>query len=453
MPIIQAPIESTTVQPPAPIKISAPEFMGTVVDSKSVPLSSLLTYIEGGSWPVTYYSQVLGADNATSGQDPGQSALYQQYTRIHNFELKVTTSLNSSQNSSGSGSMVITGSAVIYPFLVPNKGDMFVANTADGKEGVFVITNSTRQTMFRESVFSVDYQLYYLTEKDQNRRADLDKKTIKSTFFHKDLLQGGKDPMVIDEDHKALIDLKSLQDQLVRTMYDNFYSKEYQTILVPGQLMPVYDPFVVTIMTRLVNTHQHESALYTRLLNCQDDNALYQNSVYEAIARRDPSMLSTCFRKYCLMSAGMFSQSPMAEGIRYSGIQYVVYPKDAQKGIDHDLNKLDKPTVGLTGLKIPTEGRSGNLDDIVPTEEPGNGGGKINPIGLEDYVFTESFYRNQSNGLCKLEILTLDHIHGRSVDPKKIVELMQDYQNWGRLEQFYYTPILYSLIAGVLGPK
>lgn len=452
MPILQAPIESTPIQPPSPIKIQAPEFKGTVVDAKSVPMSSLLTYIEGGSWPVTYYSQVLGEDNATAGQDAGQHAIYQQYNRIYDLELRVTSSLSNNQTGTGSNQMVVTGSAVIYPFLAPNRGDMFVALTADGKEGVFVITQSTRKTMFRESVYEVDYQLLYMTEKDPVRRKDLDKKTIKSVYFHKDLLQSGQSPMVIDADHKALIELAKLHKTLVRSMYEYFYSMEFRTLILPGQGGKAYDPFVISCILNTINTYEHANVQYTRQYNTQDDYALRLPSVYTAIVERNNSILQTCFRNTGLMTTLSFSIQPMMEGIRFSGLQSIVYPMDAQSNVDYWNNQMTKSTGGLPGL-VPVPGRNGNLPEIITETSDVDAPIKIKNIEPHSYVFSQAFYERNMNSLSILERMVLDHIDGRAIDASDLLDLASNFINWGRLEQFYYIPVLICLIRGVVGTK
>ncbi len=450
MAILQAPIESTPVQPPNPIKIQAPEFKGTVVDAKSVPMSSLLTFIEGGRWPVTYYSQVLGEDNATAGQDAGQHAIYQQYQRIYDLELRVTSALANNQSGTGANQMVVTGSAVIYPFLTPNRGDMFVALTADGKEGVFVITQSIRKTMFRESVYEVDYQLLYMSDTDHTRRKDLDKKTVKSVYFHKDLLQSGQSPMVIDSDHKALIELGKLHKTLVRCMYEYFYSTEFRTLILPGQGGKAYDPFVISLVLNTVNTYEHASVQYTRQYNTQDDNALRLPSVYNAIIERDKTTLASCFRQICLMTTMSFSWQPMMESIRFSGLQSIVYPSDTQAHVDYYNNHLAKSTAGLPGLgSVP--GRRGNLPEIVTQDTPTTDPIKIKPVDAHSYVFSQAFYEREIEQLSVLERMTLDHVDSRAIDAKELLALAEDFINWGRLEQFYYIPVLICLIRGVVG--
>lgn len=452
MAILQAPIESTPIQPPNPIKIQAPEYKGTVVDAKSVPMSSLLTFIEGGSWPVTYYSQVLGEDNATAGQDAGQHAVYQQYQRIYNLELRVTSSLSNNQTGTGANQMVVTGSAVIYPFLMPNRGDMFVALTADGKEGVFVITQSIRKTMFRESVYEVDYQLLYMSDSDHTRRNDLDKKTVKSVYFHKDLLQGGQSPMVIDADHKAIMELGKLHKTLVRSMYEYFYSTEFKTLILPGQGGKAYDPFVIGLILNTVNTYEHANVQYTRQYNTQDDNALRLPSVYTAIIERNTNILETCFRNVGLMTTMSFSWQPMMEGIRFSGLQSIVYPMDAQVNVDYWNNALNKSAGALPGL-VSVPGRSGSLPEIVTEDTQQTLPVKIKNIDSHSYVFSQAFYERDMDSLSVLERLTLDHIDSRSVDAKTLLDVASNFINWGRLEQFYYIPVLICLIRGVIGTK
>ena len=160
MPIVQLPANPPRASQakPNPITITTPDYRHSIVDSRVTPSSALLTYIEGMSWYVDYYSQVLGGDEELSEFQPGQIAPYQQYHLIHRYELKLQDSLSTNINDE-SGLAEITGSAIIYPFMMPNTGDAFIADIGDGRAGQFTITSVTPKSIFKQTCYEINFQL------------------------------------------------------------------------------------------------------------------------------------------------------------------------------------------------------------------------------------------------------------------------------------------------------
>ena len=172
--------DSETVEQPNTVRSSPPESKGVVVDTRYESKANLLTHVEGSSWNVNYYSQVLNADNAPIGQQVDRNAIYQQYTFIEMFELKVTQPLTSSQDST-TKEMTLIGTANVYPHVIPNRGDMFIADVGDGRTAIFKVTSCERKSIFKDTCYSIDYILTNYTTKEL--RADLDNKVIKKYAF------------------------------------------------------------------------------------------------------------------------------------------------------------------------------------------------------------------------------------------------------------------------------
>ena len=156
MPIVEVPASPPVPETPLPqqinAKIAEEHQRNALVDSKVTPYAALLTHIEGSSWFVDYYSQVLGADDDVTPYQPTQSAIYQQYLLIKKFELKLQGSLSVSDDSDTSV-MTVTGSATVYPYMKPNKGDAFIADIGDGRVGQFTVDGITKQTILKETCY------------------------------------------------------------------------------------------------------------------------------------------------------------------------------------------------------------------------------------------------------------------------------------------------------------
>ena len=86
MPIaVRKPTAEPTIKPNIP-KIESVENNSVIVDTKVTPLSSLITYVEGMTYVVNYYVQILSGDSATYGHDVTQLPQY-----LHYFDLEVLT--------------------------------------------------------------------------------------------------------------------------------------------------------------------------------------------------------------------------------------------------------------------------------------------------------------------------------------------------------------------------
>lgn len=455
MPLAQALPETPSEVIPNTPKITEQSFSGVVVDTKYVPLSSLLTYIEGASWTVTYYSQVLDKDNDIRSQDVEISGVYQQYHEINGMELKVTNPLTSSQDSA-TNRMTVNGSGNVYPFIIPNVGDMFAADVGDGREGIFKITSSEKKSLLKESIYAIEYTLLYYSDQDQVRRKDLVDKSINSYFYVKDFLLHGQNPLLISEDYHAYEELDNLYFEITKNYFNWFFSNEYKTLIVPGQSFIVYDHFLTEAIIAILNTRDAPQLMNIRKLNVDDDDYLKQPQIWKAIANRDLSLLDLSNKKMGLVSVKSFTKDPMLNGIRFSGVNFVVYPSRPELLLNSGMQKQSK-TLALEKITKVTS-RSVSLSKLMPDKEYNilaNFTVNIKPVLIDDtYVFSDSFYSNGSDPTGKdkslLEILTLDFLSDKAINPVVLMSLIKNYKNWGQLERFYYLPICLALIKSVV---
>ena len=74
----------------------------------------------------------------------------------------------------------------------------------------------------------------------------------------------------------------------------------------------------------------------------------------------------------------------------------------------------------------------------------------IRPVTIDDYyVLSEAFYNN--NPLQSvLEVQLTNMFSDEAISISELYRLCDDYLNWGLLEQFYYTPLLLTMIKHVI---
>jgi len=449
MPLVEREPDAPPLEKEVPIRINEPTFRGVTVDTRYIPTSHLLTAIEGSSWKVDYYSQVLGSDNELNGQLINRDPTLQQYQLIKGLELKVSQALMTNQDPT-TKFMTETGAAHIYPFLKPNVGDMFLADIGDGREGAFKVTSSEKRSIFKDTCYFIEYELVDYNNKIRND--DLTAKVVKTFYFLRDFLYYGQNPMVEEEQYGVIRELKSRYPQLVENWVQRFFSREYKTFILPAQDSPTYDRFLAKAVSQVFETHEAVQLQHLRLLNVEDDVVFKCKSIWDAIVKRDSDELYHVFERVGTVSTRLFTQEPMMEGIRYTGISRILYPKDAQVSVDYETQRTTKEAESDTIVAGPP--RSARLDDLILKADqaglPYAGSPLIKDVLVDDYyIFSAAFYENTA-GQSKLEHAVHDHIRGQYVDPRLLLAFCDIYHAWGALERFYYTPIVLMMMQTVI---
>ncbi|MNU19713.1 hypothetical protein D3C71_79460 [compost metagenome] len=451
MPVVDPTDLVEQIEQPPKVQIAAPEYRGVTVDTRYVPQSALLTHLEGSPWTVNYYSQVLGEDNAVAGQNVTREAIYQQYRLIKGFELKVTQPLQQTQDPV-SKSMTQTGMANIYPFVIPNVGDMFLADIGDGREGLFKITSSERRSIYKESAYVIEYM--WIDYSTPARRNDLGAKTIQTLYFVRDFLMHGQNPLLVQEDYEQAQQLAERYHEMAAVYFGAFTSDEYRTLLAPAQVGPTYDHFLTMAVKSHFSTWDAKELRQLRTLNCGGDNAMRSLTVWEVLSQRNPRLLRGAARRMGLVGARTFAKpsDPMMEGIYWSGISYVLYPKDPTINVNLEEVVLTTPT--MEEYLVDSPSRISNLSDLLtPTELAGlpyDNAPLIHAVLKDDhYIFSKAFYE-RTEGQSKLELAVHDYLERRQINPKLLLSFCDTYHAWGGLERFYYMPIVLLLIKATI---
>jgi hypothetical protein len=433
---------------PATIQISKPAYRGVVVDTTLIPQQSLLTNIEGMSWTVDYFSQVIDEDNALTGQSVDKEGIYQQYRRIQNLEIKVSQDLKSTQDNSQK-TQAVTGNATMYPFVVPNEGDMFVVTLLDGRAGICQITHSEERSIYKDTCYYIEYIL--VDEATKERMSDLVSKTVQNLYFLRDFLIHGQNPLIQEEDWHDLNELSDRYRDLVTMYFKMFSSNEYKTLVLPGQPEPTYDHFVMKAVMKFFTTWDTYLIRQNRILNCDDDDVMKSITIWDALVNRDDHLMKFVNKRAGLVPACLFTRNAMLEGIHYSGIRRVVYPIDPELTVDFAALPAVKSADGTIALS-PVQSRKGTLKDLLdPSQEQGlqvyGNAPLINPVLCDDYyVFSEAFYNNYPDGQSKLELCVRDFLQGKAINRKLLLQFCDTYHAWGGLERFYYLPVVLVLI-------
>lgn len=429
MPIVQEDPAQRPVPKPDIPQIAKDVVKLNVVDTNYVPQQSLLTSIEGSPWKVDFYSQVIADDNGLHGQGVTRDAVYQQYKLTRGLIIRVTSPLTASQDTEQK-TMLVEGSATMYPGIVPNEGDMFVADIGDGRAGIFQIKHSERKTIFKDTCYAIEYVLIdYATEE---RLGDLVSKVVDTMYFVMDFMDYGQTPYLHTTEYVALRELQLRSEELVEEYFWRFTNVDRKTLLLPNQKFRIYDAWLTPFMMRAFTLWDVRVGRDNRVLNVQDDPVMALPTLWDALSRQDPKVLKRASNKVGLVSSRSFTNEPLYEGIYYSGVSYVVYPTNPVTGSQFEYDEALK---------------SVNDALIVPSGYATPAGGYIKPVFVDDsYVFSQAFYTQAPVGQSALEVQTWAYLNNKPLDHQLLVGMLNDIANWGELECFYYIPILLVLI-------
>lgn len=325
MPIIQyKPDSDLPIQPNLPT-IQPANYKSIVNDDKEFPIRSLLAYIEGAPWYVDYYQQILSKHNELKEIDPAQPNIYQQYQKITGLELRVNSPLDTSYDST-TGITSSSGTATIYPFIVPNINDYFITDTGDSLIGIFRITNVERKNFNRDSAFSINYTMVGYSNQSPELYNALIDKTTKTYYFSKDRLVDGSQPLLQEKTYIEIKNLKVYYSDIVKYYFKTFFNKQYMTLVIPGQSVGIYDCFLVNYILKIVDSFDAPEIRNTRQITVDKEYYLQQSQFWELMLNRDYGGLRDCNKIMTLMPKNKFNNNAYLHGFGLSYLDYIVYP-------------------------------------------------------------------------------------------------------------------------------
>jgi len=447
MPIIdQYPSKPPKVKD-TPIDVSQ-ENDSAVVDTDRQRLDNLLTHVEGMSWVVTYYQQVLGQHDHTLAQEVTLDPTQQQYNKVEHLELKVQSPLEVSTNDE-TYAQTLRGTAVVYSgTLIPNKGDVFLADIGAGELGVFTLTEVELLSHYKDRCYEVSYRMTRRIDSPTDTYlTDLGLKVVGEFTYLKDYLQHGKDPIVTPAEATLGSRLQGQMDVLLSQYFNLFYMDEHATFMMPDKARVTYDPMIPKAILSLFNVNEHPLLRRLRTPNVEAIEALQQITVWDCLLKRTPELLPTVPHRAQLHPVGLYGNHPQLYNIAYSGLDYVVVPEQKfQMSTEHNLHKVVYTHEYLPEIETRYKDLNRDLavkrgDDELP-DTP-------NVRSLATYLFTDGVYRS-SEVHSKLESLVVSYFRRSGVDREMLVKLSENALKWSYLESYYYIPVLMILITASL---
>lgn len=436
---------------PAPKPIS--------VDTAYEPRTNLLQHVSGASWTVTYYKQVKTSEEASEAFNVNRPAPYQQYLKIENFEIRVTTPLSLSPNNQNS-SMEITGVGLIYPSIVPDHGDTFIADVGDGRLGLFNIAEVTQKSHLKDTVYEIEYHIVDWVNHDTIKH--LDEKVVKNNYYERKYADYGRNPILNEEEHGIFDRITLWQSRIVRHYFDSFFNAEHRTFLVPVPGIVLYDPFIVEFIRNIWSTLDISDLKHLHVYNRDNDVHYFVRTIWDTILTNDLYSLNKIQHEFAAIPKQVFRTGiPSLMSLTYSRLDYIYHPV---RVIDPKFGEYEVPNIGKVKFTdVYHDTPTGRKFTISITKLPGLGFvhpslQQYAPIpekkryeSFSTYVLSEAFYQKDKANMSKIELMLLSILENKEIDAKELLTILEGVLDWGEIERFYYIPLLYALSNAALG--
>lgn len=429
------------------------------VDTKYEARTSLLQYISGSRWVVTYYKQIKTSEEASESFNYNRPSPYQQYKKINNFEIRVTSPLTVSPDSERA-TMTMTGTGLIYPSIVPDHGDVFVADIGDGRTALLNISEVTQKSHLKDTVYEVEYHV--INWLDHDTLAKLDEKVVVTAHYERSYSDYGANPVLNEEEHGLFNKIVKWQSMIIRHYFDSFFSAEYRTFLVPIQGKVVYDPFIVEFIRRIWSSQDIPELREMKVYNRDNNTNHFMRTIWDSIIENDIYSLARVKNNFVMIPRRMFSTgAPGLMALQYSRLDYIYHPSNYY---DEVFGIFDIPNIGKINFKETYQEFQTPRDlSIKITKLPGLGFvhpdlQQFVPVPeakkyghFDTYVLSEAFYNKDRKNMSLVERFLMDIFEEKPLDVKAFVSIIERVLEWGDVERFYYIPLLYAMSRAALG--
>lgn len=425
--------------------ISPPEYKGIDTQTSLRDTRHVQVYIEGAKLVVEYYSQILNGDDEGNAFSMDVGGHLQQYRRIRGFEMKITSPFSPSFNDKNEWEG--SGTAVLYPGMRPNHGDVFIADMGEGRNGVFNVESVKENSYYKDTTYEIEFSLKgYLTP---DILENLTQKSVSKQVFVKDVLLFGETPYYTEERYDLRERLLRQSRSMIQHYLHEFLDNEEYVFLLPVNGKRIYDPELSIFVRNTIAGEVTVIGNMVRELSIERNGVKRAPSLLDVIVQQDEFMLHGIDHQFYLLDRTWFKTPAYLNSVFYSTIEYIVFPKSyIETNLTSRFSSLQakpiKTGYGQDVLLGSIVIKASNLDK--PREQP-----LIHHVNKDDYyIFSEAFYRKQEKDLSVLEALVLQLIHRKPVNEHQLQRLLDDCYRWNPLDKFYYFPILILLMREVM---
>lgn len=397
----------------------------SVMDLTKMQKRHLLQYSEGSPWPGTYYRGIKGLNDPKALFDPKNTNPDQSFERINDQVIRVGSALTWGQDGN-SKEFTVSGEGTLVNTIIPNEGDIFVADIGDARKAVFNVTETTRLAYNKLATYRIAYTLLF--ELTPEMQKTLDACTVRTFFYVGDRAWVSEDTLLTEEEYDTFIKIGDAIELIEGTYTREYYRELVRTITIPKSDWLIYDLFMVDFVrmigiandpTQVVGVYPHPPHSYQNY-----------NTLYTAIINQSPQLLKRAKRKISCLTVKTFKTGQNLNTIRYSNLDGTLF----------FLDELRQDPYLLTFPKVPDvpvifkDFKGTNLKDVP----------FFTTFSLSPYVLTEAFYEGGYSSLLEYGLgLYLRREPLRKDIP---LALADELYKLDPINAFYITPLVYVLL-------
>lgn len=449
MPFVEE-VEDKPVEQPS-LLVSKEPFQGPVVDTRKTQYSTLSTFYQGQKWAVDYYRQVNGRDSTVQSFSKDTPVTYGTYRLIRGFELVVESAITNDQNSSEANGFDSTGSGIVYHCVVPQNGDVFIADFGNGRNVLFAIYNPKKLGVYEESPHRVEWKAVEFVDDALFKR--LESSLTDTLYFDRENFRNNLKCLLNKGEVDSIRRLNNAWRRLINLYFKDFFSDDFSTFVMPGQYqqgvwVPTYDPNLVKYLRKTLSVEQHPAVHKMIELDCSGDPSSDQLSLFDMLAKRDWELLYSCSHHFNAQPVDCYRSYPKLHSVYFSGIRRVVSARDISFTVNHPRGVMPGSVLEIMKAGPERPEMRAILPQLVKggTEPAPSYGRFIKRVLCDDYyVFSKEFYTGDGE-VSMLERMVQHRMKGEAIDLVDLAELADYAPRFDNLERFYYIPIILTLI-------
>lgn len=419
-------------------------------------VESLLKYVEGYPWTVVYYGQILNTNSTVNHFDVKEGDLSQSYVEIKDLVLKVQSPLGYSYDEKG-GDSSLNGSAIMPYKVIPNPGDVFLANVDSGEDALFVVTNVTRKTHRKNTLYEIEYSSLAYVNDDPMFLERL-KKRINETYYYDNSIDSKNTQLLVTPKEKFHIDtLRRFLHDSKEYYFRTFAQRQSGSLGVPGVEHIVFDQVLDEFVNKTVDTSLFNTYKLYSFSNYGE--GYMRDTILDCLIKRVLPTSKRVERKLNFYPSSSYFLRGQLHSPYFSTVDYLISVVDRDERMVS--RKQYNPYEEVPSIYDVRNEENYDTDITLTTTVNGSEGESVKPIlpslfENDFYIVSENFYqyltdKSVYNNLSFVELLIYRYLSGENVPMEDSFKCISRWEDWSYLHQFYYLPVVWFLANQSIG--
>lgn len=410
-----------------------------ILDDNYHDLRLFFQRMEGMTFTVQFYHQLLGGADLPEIFDPELSEHHHQLRRIKNLQIKLQGDISFSKDPNQDVTE-ITGDANFYPGFTPNKYDTFIGDAGEGRKYLFHLTEVVELSARRDRVVNAKFKVIKVLEpKDVTA---LDACVVDAQLFTKEFVS--EDGFLSESKAPALHELATVVKSSWLLYYDLFYAHDQNTFLYDyAEVGRLYDPFLAQFIRSVVPDNYPISDRPVEILDCgQKDESI--STIWDMLLDSNKTRLHVLNKEMRQHSRVSIPPNFDRDSVWFSNVDYFCFPVDENNTLLSEYRPTRRELIAKRSprLELPPE----TLPTDASASEYLSKGDYKSPSLDYYYVLSGAFYQGQEDHYSKLETLVARYLDRYQFEPADLLaEFKYVLESDDYYVKFYHLPVLLVL--------